>query len=587
MGTQSLSCEQITPFQPRSFFVGKEGLPPEPAGCPVLNGETPYSGLRFVFISGSPQSGTTSLYSLISSSSNVANMCGLAGPFCEGGYLAVGKNGNDIDGVAQTEAWAANAVSNRAGFARIIGAYRKVWDLKGRRLYVEKTPGLDLVWAPHLVDYLVAQGVNASAITIMILTRSPCYPGRELRNSIHEHDHTILPLWADPLMARQWGPGRRVPTKSELANRTLRDVSFAVRQRWELERAAGTLAQVNRRGAHAVLVDYQAMVSDPVGVSQELSRVTPCLGSLNPERRPEQMFRQTARTAVGNSRGESLMSFSRRTSPANSVKEVERSYAPVLGRLGYLKAPSEAERNDSRGESATHPVEGRMIDSFGWPAAIWKITGWPTGAAPAPDSQELAKAPAPWTHGTAPQPSKGQASAPRQAMRAIVQKQQQKKQQPKKPTQQPTKEPTWPSTKPPTQQPTWLLTEGEQPEELPGEQLRHSLEDAAAMREERMRQLLVRAAGHTLAALSLCLLVCSPIILSLAVPRKCCRRSRKEELQRRRPRRDVRTQARPQAWSRRLGRFLSKRREDEDGIWWAPTSGPNAQVGSCIQSIHA
>ena len=249
MRTPSLSCDRITPFQPRSFFAGREGLPPEPSDCPVLNGQTPYSGLRFVFISGSPGGGTTSLYSLISSSHNVANMCGLAGPFCEGGFLAVGKNCHDMEGIAQTEACAANAVSSRTGFARIIGAYRKIWDSKSRRLYVEKTPGLNLVWAPHLVDYLVSQGVNASAITFMILTRSPCYPGKELRHRIGVEDHTFMPIWSDPQLARQWGPGQRSPARAELANRTHRNVSFAFRQRWELERTMGTLAQVNRRGA--------------------------------------------------------------------------------------------------------------------------------------------------------------------------------------------------------------------------------------------------------------------------------------------------------------------------------------------------
>lgn len=594
MRTPSLSCDRITPFQPRSFFAGREGLPPEPSDCPVLNGQTPYSGLRFVFISGSPGGGTTSLYSLISSSHNVANMCGLAGPFCEGGFLAVGKNCHDMEGIAQTEACAANAVSSRTGFARIIGAYRKIWDSKSRRLYVEKTPGLNLVWAPHLVDYLVSQGVNASAITFMILTRSPCYPGKELRHRIGVEDHTFMPIWSDPQLARQWGPGQRSPARAELANRTHRNVSFAFRQRWELERTMGTLAQVNRRGAHAVVVDYQAMLSDPQGVSQELSRVTPCLGKIDPERRPELIFRQTTRDAHG--RGESLMSFSKRTSTANSLKEVESFLAPVLRRLGYLEAPSEAVRNDGRGEAAKKPRNGGIVDSFGWEAAIclaiWNSTGWPTGAALVPDPQELAKAPAPWIHATAPKQSWGQVSVPTPAMRALVHKlQQPKKQQPKKPTQQPTNEPTQQPTIEPTQQSTQLSmhppsrqpTEGVQPGEQPGEQQRPS-SDEAAMREQRMRQYLMRAAGYTLAALSLCLLVCVLVVL-LAALRGCCGRSRKQKVRKRRPRRGVRGAAtateppnQAMAWSGKLARFMqSKRREEEGGVWWAPP-GPNVQV---------
>ena len=55
------------------------------------------------------------------------------------------------------------------------------------------------------------------------------------------------------------------------------------------------------------------------------------------------------------------------------------------------------------------------------------------------------------------------------------------------------------------------------------------------MREQRMRQYLMRAAGYALAALSLCLLVCVLVVL-LAALRGCCGRSRKQKVRKRRPR---------------------------------------------------
>ena len=332
MQNASLACSAVAPFLPRSYWRGSPGRPATPA-CPRLSNATPTSSCRYLFIAGAHFSVTTALYALLSSSRNVANLCPMQ-PVCEGGRMAIAKPSRDA---AQTDAWAAVASKPGGRFDNILKGYRTIWDRKGRALYMEKTPALNVVWAPFYFDFLRRLGVPASHISFMLLTRSPCH----LKGGAPPL-WSPLPVWGpwvDPEVVRRYGPDATPPPDGW--SWAQRNVSGEVGWRFALERIAATLDRLNARGAHVVLVDYQAMVLDPQATSRALSELTPCLGAIDPEAKPQPIF---GRWGGGTSaRGTSLASFSRslrndtrdKAPPAHEYA-VSSELRDVLGRLGYI-----------------------------------------------------------------------------------------------------------------------------------------------------------------------------------------------------------------------------------------------------------
>ena len=279
------------PFLPRSYWLGRLGAPTprHPTVCPILDQLSTPNQTRYIFVSGPPGTGTTALYALVDSSPSVASLCGARNvPQCEGWRSWHAHTIHALD------SWAASAVGSGSWADIIWNVYRRVWAPKLKRIWVEKSPGVGLVWMPHIFDYLVSASVPRSSITFLLLTRSPCRPARERVASER------LPAWCDPRIMKKFNASVRPPKHKRQIPPGTAHITLQLELRAELERTVATLDALQRRGAHAVVVDYDMMVDAPINTSMALEEVVPCLGRLDPGRPVDRHF-------VHSGRNESLL----------------------------------------------------------------------------------------------------------------------------------------------------------------------------------------------------------------------------------------------------------------------------------------
>ena len=339
-----LTCSSLRRFYPR-LVSG-----PAASSCSQrCSGTTRPRSRSYIFIGGAPGHGTTALYAFMSTSSNASNLCGIAGPLCEGSYF-VSKPcmpTSDIDGslLARIRAargctkcetcidaratgamWTHEWAARQNWTTRVLRSFRQIWHRR-KCVHMEKSPN-NLVWAPYYVDALTRgeDSVPLGAITIVLLTRSPCFPPASVLHDTAgwrtKHNHDLRAAF---------------PSLGERAG------VQAHEEAW-LNLTTDAVDRLSSMGARVVLVDYQTLVHDPRGSAMALSKLMPCLGQLNASAPPD--FRLAGphprhnRSAPAG-RGDSLQSFADskpRAATADTLKVVDASPVMMraLRRLGYF-----------------------------------------------------------------------------------------------------------------------------------------------------------------------------------------------------------------------------------------------------------
>jgi len=178
---------------------------------------------RHLFISGPAYGGTTALYSLISTSPAVSNLCSAQSLNCEGSWLLI------KEGLMSYETrWDPTYPQD---WIQAVEVYKQYWNLS-QPILVEKSPNSALKFSRIWNDLHSA----GEAATFLYIVRSPCYP---------PHHN----LWED-----------------------------------HMDGIAEQLAALRAAGARVHVVRLEELLIDPYGVAQNILQFMPRLGSLDPAR---------------------------------------------------------------------------------------------------------------------------------------------------------------------------------------------------------------------------------------------------------------------------------------------------------------
>lgn len=228
--SRSLRSEPTVPCPVFSFGPNKQALADRMKAGPVHAEEAAYESSRtldgqprHLFISGPAYGGTTALYSLISTSPAVSNLCGAQSLNCEGSWLLI------QEGLMPYETrWDPMYPQD---WNEALGVFKRYWNLS-QPILAEKSPNSALKFTQIWGD-LQRTGERASFLYIV---RSPCYP-----------PHSTV--WEDHM--------------------------------------DGIVEQVNMlraAGARVLVIRLEELLIDPYGVAEDLLEFMPRLGSLDPAR---------------------------------------------------------------------------------------------------------------------------------------------------------------------------------------------------------------------------------------------------------------------------------------------------------------
>lgn len=180
---------------------------------------------EYVFITGLPYTGTTTLYGLLSTSPQTSNLCKGGGNCCEGAPVLV-----------KAGLWPVRQALNPAfpaDWNQALAVYSNYWNMS-KPILVEKSVN-NMKRFPRLYQTLRSTGAKASFIYVV---RSTCF---------FRHN--------------QWGPNGWVAGMNELLQ------------------SAQYMRSV---GAKVLIVKWEDMVGDPYAVAQDLVNFLPALESLDP-----------------------------------------------------------------------------------------------------------------------------------------------------------------------------------------------------------------------------------------------------------------------------------------------------------------
>jgi len=235
------------------FKIDGSAVEREIASGPVFAKPTVFRGAptsnppHYIFITGAAYSGTTSLYSLISTSPATTNLCAAKESCCEGGPLLMHY---------QQIPW--NAAGNPdfpTDWQAALKVYHKFWDPK-KPIYVEKTVE-NVKRFPHIWAALKKSGAKVSFI---YLTRSKC------------------------------------------------SFSMQFMQNWKTitQSMVETAHTLRAAGARLHVVRYEELIADPYGVARGILKFAPELISLDPAKGG---LKDAPMIGEGNERGLSLTGY--------------------------------------------------------------------------------------------------------------------------------------------------------------------------------------------------------------------------------------------------------------------------------------
>lgn len=252
------------------------------ASGPVRGKEVKTSGSHYVFITGLPYSGTTSVYGLVSTSPMASNLCSGHKNCCEGGPLLV-----DAGLLPSNQAY--NPVYPQ-DWNEAVKVYQKYWNMSAPVL-VEKSVG-NIDRFPHIWKALKAKNVRASFIYVV---RSACF---------YAHlDQT----------GSQWLPN-------------MKQVIFQTHS-------------LQKSGAPVLLVKYEEMIKDPYAVARQILDFVPDLKALDPSKNGLHDAPLVGKGMYQSERSSSLVEFihNKAVFPVQCPGALTPEAGKIMEMLGYSK----------------------------------------------------------------------------------------------------------------------------------------------------------------------------------------------------------------------------------------------------------
>lgn len=249
---------------------------------PVRGKDVKTPGPHYVFITGLPYSGTTSVYGLVSTSPKASNLCSGHKNCCEGGPLLV-----DAGLLPSHQAY--NALYPQ-DWNEAIKVYQKFWNLSAPVL-VEKSVG-NIDRFPRIWSAMKAKGARASFIYVV---RSACF---------YAHLDQAGSQW--------------VPNMKQVVIQT---------------------HALQKSGAPVLLVKYEEMVKDPYAVARQILDFVPELKNLDPAQNGLHDAPLVGMGMHWSERSTSLVEFIRKKGvfPVQCPGSLTGEAGKIMEMLGYSK----------------------------------------------------------------------------------------------------------------------------------------------------------------------------------------------------------------------------------------------------------